>query len=80
MAEGWGEGEPPFILSLSKDIPSPLMEEGPGVRAVPTPKSGHQPLDNKNNCSYYGLCQVYLRCQSQRSITATLQHQNRKPA
>ena len=80
MGEGWGEGEPPFNLSLSKDPLSHKGREAGGEGRTPVPKSGHQPLDNQNNCSYYGLCQVYLRCQSQRSITATRQHQNRKPA
>ena len=34
MGEGWGEGEPPFILSLSKD-PLSLVGEGWGEGAYP---------------------------------------------
>ena len=35
MGEGWGEGEPPFVLSRQKD-PSPLVGEGWGEGVTPT--------------------------------------------
>ena len=60
--------------------PRPKNPVHPVHRCKNPPPPDHPPLDNQNNCSYYGLCQVNLRCQSQRSITATRQHQNRKPA
>ena len=36
MGEGWGEGEPPFVLSLSKD---PVIASSVSDVAIPLPES-----------------------------------------